>query len=81
MTNVDDAACDRTCPRPLQAILFLWLILALALTVRTCFRPASHTCFPVLAGGADHWWADEPVYANYRPTSITFATSRSLPFS
>src|SRR5262245_13213632 len=52
---------------PLRLVLWLWLALAAALAVRTALRPEAHTIFPVLAGGAAHWWADLPVYANYRP--------------
>src|SRR5262245_26679734 len=52
---------------PLRLVLWLWLALAAALAVRTALRPEAHTIFPVLAGGAAHWWADEPPYANYRP--------------
>jgi hypothetical protein len=45
----------------------MWLVLAIAVSVRTLLRPTSHTTFPVLAGGAAHWWTDQSLYADYRP--------------
>jgi hypothetical protein len=45
----------------------LWLAVAVAVSVRTLVSPLDHTIFPVLAGGAAHWWADQPVYADYKP--------------
>ena len=27
--------------------------------------PHSHTIFPILAGSATHWWADQQLYAQY----------------
>jgi hypothetical protein len=51
----------------LRRVLLLWLALGTALSLRTLYRPDSHTVFPVLAGSADHWWADQPLYADYEP--------------
>lgn len=55
----------RGIPRPLRHVLNLWLVLGIAVSVRTYLKPASHTNFPVYAGGSVHWWNDEPVYASY----------------
>src|SRR5262245_18634622 len=51
---------------PPRAIV-LGILLGFALTARTLYRPESHTVFPVFAAGSKHWWADRPLYANYRP--------------
>jgi hypothetical protein len=48
-------------------VLLLWLTTGLAVSVRTGLRPESHTVFPVFATASLHWWADEPVYEDYRP--------------
>jgi hypothetical protein len=48
-------------------VLLLWLVLGIAVSLRTLYRPESHTVFPVLAAGARHWWADQPLYAEYKP--------------
>jgi Glycosyltransferase family 87 len=45
--------------------LTLWLILAAAVSVRTLFRPSSHTVFPIFAASADHWWGDQSLYQEY----------------
>ncbi len=54
-------------PRPLPLSLALGAALALALAARTVHRPHRHTVFPVLAGAADRWWQDAPLYDDYRP--------------
>ncbi|HWG41494.1 MAG TPA: glycosyltransferase family 87 protein [Gemmataceae bacterium] len=51
----------------LQWALILWLILAAAVSVRTLFRPNSHTVFPIFATSADHWWSDQSLYQEYPP--------------
>jgi hypothetical protein len=55
-------------PHPaLRVALTLWLVFGVAVSVRTVLRPGSHTVFPVLAASSQHWWADQPLYARYRP--------------
>ena len=54
-------------PSPLRWALRLWLAVAVAVAVRTLLFPDHHTIFPVLAGGTAHWWADQPLYADYKP--------------
>jgi hypothetical protein len=46
----------------LRLAVLVWLILGVALTVRTVLRPSSHTVFPIFAASADHWWGDRPLY-------------------
>lgn len=45
----------------------VWLILALAVAVRTWVRPTSHTVFPLFAASAEHWWSDQSLYDRYPP--------------
>src|SRR5262245_22875413 len=47
--------------------LAAWLAAGLAVTARTLVRPGSHTVFPVLARGAEHWWLDVPLYEKCPP--------------
>jgi hypothetical protein len=42
-----------------------WLILGLVVTIRLLINPHKHTVYPVFAGAAEHWWADQPIYAHY----------------
>ncbi len=54
--------------RPSNALrhaLRLWLALAAVVCFRMAVAPDVHSVFPVLAGGATHWWADQPIYAQY----------------
>ena len=57
-------------PRPLRHVLNFWLVLGIAVSVRTYLRPASHTNFPVYANGSVHWWNDQPIYASYPPLDL-----------
>ncbi len=54
-------------PAPLRRALLLWLVVAAVVAVRTLLVPDQHTIFPVLAGSSAHWWADQPLYADYAP--------------
>ena len=47
---------------------FWWIVFAGALVLRTLHRPESHTVFPVFASGSQHWWGDQSLYDDYRPT-------------
>jgi hypothetical protein len=53
--------------RPLRLALLLWLALVAAVSVRTLLRPASHSVFPIFALSTQHWWHDQPLYADYKP--------------
>ncbi|HZY86068.1 MAG TPA: glycosyltransferase family 87 protein [Gemmataceae bacterium] len=35
--------------------------------VRTVVSPATHTVFPIFALSGEHWWADQSLYAEYKP--------------
>ncbi len=50
-----------------RLVLTVWFAVGMALTIRNLVHPDSHTVFPILVGGSVHWWADEPMYADYRP--------------
>ena len=45
----------------------LWIALAVAVCIRTLVSPENHSIFPILSGGTAHWWADQPLYADYKP--------------
>ena len=45
----------------------VWIVLAVAVCIRTVVSPENHSIFPILAGGTAHWWADQPLYADYKP--------------
>ncbi len=45
--------------------LIVWLILGIAVSVRTVVRPSSHTVFPIFAASARHWWGDRSLYDLY----------------
>jgi hypothetical protein len=50
--------------------LIIWGAVGLAVSIRTLLYPERHTVFPVFAGGAAHWWADQPLYADYAPVDF-----------
>ena len=56
-----------TLSRPLRLVATMWIVVGIAVSVRTLVRPHDHTVFPILAGGADHWWHDQPLYDDYKP--------------
>lgn len=49
----------------LRLALIVWLILGIAVSVRTVVRPSSHTVFPIFAASAQHWWGDSSLYDLY----------------
>jgi hypothetical protein len=51
----------------MHLVLGLWLILAVAVGVRTLVRPAAHTVFPIFAASAEHWWVNQSLYDLYPP--------------
>jgi hypothetical protein len=51
----------------LRAALVIWLVIGIAAGVRTLLKPSEHTVFPIFAGAAQHWWADQSLYADYKP--------------
>jgi hypothetical protein len=50
---------------PLRPAVGVWLVLAVAVAVRTLISPVSHSVFPIFAASATHWWADRPLYSFY----------------
>ena len=52
---------------PLRFAVALWVGVGIAISVRTVVRPESHTIFPILAAGVEHWWHDQPLYDDYPP--------------
>ena len=52
---------------PLAWAIGLWLLLAAVIGVRTLASPERHTVFPIFAGSADHWWADQSLYELHPP--------------
>lgn len=66
--------------------LIAWLILAVAVSVRTMVRPSDHTVFPIFAASADHWWDNHSLYDpypgldrfRYPPVFALFVTPFSL---
>src|SRR5262249_8209525 len=50
-----------------RIVCVLWIAVGMAASVRVVLQPSSHTVFPVFAGGASHWWHDQPLYIDYRP--------------
>jgi hypothetical protein len=51
----------------MRLVLGLWLVLAVAVGVRTLVRPATHTVFPIFAASAEHWWGNRSLYDLYPP--------------
>jgi hypothetical protein len=54
-------------PALIRWALALWLAVAVAVAVRTVVSPATHTVFPIFALSGEHWWADQSLYAEYKP--------------
>jgi len=54
-------------PLSIRWALGLWLTLGLVVAVRVVVCPDNHTIYPILAQAATHWWADRPLYAEYKP--------------
>jgi hypothetical protein len=45
----------------------LWLAIGIAGTIRTLVHPNSHTVFPIFIAAGERWWADQPLYEDYKP--------------
>ena len=52
-----------------RPVVIVWLVLALALSVRTIISPIQHSVFPILAGSAIRYWNDHPLYGKYQTSS------------
>lgn len=70
----------------LDRVFTLWIVLAVAASVKVLVQPARHTVYPVFAVGARHWWTDMPLYVDYEgldlfrysPTFAVFMTPFGL---
>jgi hypothetical protein len=47
--------------------LTLWLILGIAVSVRTLVQPEKHTVYPIFVTGAHRWWQNLPLYVKQPP--------------
>ncbi len=63
-------AGTRPRPDPLRLALGVWLVLGVAVSVRTLVSPFQHSVFPIFAASAGRWWADQSLYAHYPPLDI-----------
>ncbi len=50
--------------------LRIWIVLAVAVCVKSIVQPFDHSVYPVFAEGARHWWADMPLYIAYHGTDL-----------
>ena len=58
-----------------RAGLGLWVTTALVVAVKALINPRRHTIFPLLVGGARHWWARLPLYDEYPGINDVFRYS------
>jgi hypothetical protein len=63
-------AGTRLRPDPLRLALGLWLVVGIAVSVRTLVSPFKHSVFPIFAASVARWWADRPMYDFYPPLDI-----------
>ncbi len=56
--------------RWLRLAIGLWIALATAVCVKSIVQGGEHTVYPVYAWGSRHWWADQPLHAEYPELKI-----------
>ena len=49
----------------MRLAVLLWIILTVAVSVKTVTQPTRRTVYPVFALGSQHWWQDAPLHADY----------------
>lgn len=49
----------------IRRALALWVILAVAASVKVLVQPHRHALYPIFSTGARHWWTGLPMYASY----------------
>jgi alpha-1,2-mannosyltransferase len=49
--------------RLLRLVLLLWVVVAVAVSVRTIVQPTVHTVFPIFRNASLRWWNDQPLYS------------------
>ncbi len=54
----------------LKRAVALWLILAVAASIKAAVQPSQHTVYPVLARGARNWWSDTSLYLTYTDVDL-----------
>lgn len=47
---------------PMRLALAVWLLLGIAVSVRTVLLPTSHTVFPIFVIAAERFWSDQTLY-------------------
>jgi hypothetical protein len=50
----------------MRLAVLLWIILSVAVCVKTIAQPTHRTVYPVFALGSQHWWQDAPLHAEYK---------------
>ncbi len=50
----------------MRLAVLLWIILTVAVCVKTIVQPTRRTVYPVFALGSQHWWQDVPLHATYK---------------
>jgi alpha-1,2-mannosyltransferase len=51
--------------RWLRLAIILWIVLAAAVCVKSIVQKGEHSVYTVYAWGSRHWWADQPLHAQY----------------
>ncbi len=49
----------------LRLAIGFWIALAVAVCIKTAKLEGQHSVYPVFAAAANHWWADQSLYADY----------------
>jgi hypothetical protein len=49
----------------LRRAVTLWIVLAVAITVKLAFFSHDYSVYRMFAGGTRHWWHDQSLYASY----------------
>jgi len=49
----------------LHKAIALWVVLAVAVSVKTIIEPSLHEVYTIFAAASRHWWADAPLYTFY----------------
>ena len=64
-----EVGADLAGNRWLRRVLLLWVILFLTVGIKAAVSPRRHTVYPLLVGGARHWWAGQSLYT-YDPAVV-----------
>lgn len=58
---------DANAWKAIRIVMVVWFLFALVCGIRTAIAPEKHTVFPTLAGSAQRFWSDQPLYGDYPP--------------